>query len=198
MPYKNILLLIVALAMVSFYTGCGSKHVAPKKSVALVNEDFEKAALKAVNSMLGSGILNRTDGKRYVMAISTVINDTTQRVDTDQLIKKIRIALLKSGNVIVTTAIGAGGAEDAMSYDARALRDNEEFNQQSVPHKGELIAPELSLSGKIIQRDYTTNSGDLEIQYYFQLTLTNVRNGLAIWEGETVISKVGENGTVSW
>ena len=47
------------------------------------------------------------------MAVSRIVNDTTLNLDTDQLVKKIRIALLNSGRVIATTAVGADGPEDS-------------------------------------------------------------------------------------
>ncbi len=61
-----------------------------------------------------------------------------------------------------------------------------------------MIAPDLSLSGKIIQRNVRVNSGTQQVEYYFQLTLTDINTGLAFWEGETVIGKRGSNKSVSW
>jgi len=45
-----------------------------------------------------------------------------------------------------------------------------------------MIAPDYSLSGKIIQRNATLSNGDTEVNYYFQLTLTDIKTGLAYWE----------------
>jgi len=160
--------------------------------------DFQNAASEAVQSMLMSGAVSKPDGSRYVLAISRIINDTQQHIDTDQLIKKIRVELLQSGKVVVTTAVSANGAEDAMSYQARELRDSDEFNQGTVAKKGQMIAPELSLSGKIIQRNVRVNSSKQQVEYYFQLTLTDINTGLAFWEGETVIGKRGSNRSVAW
>jgi len=160
--------------------------------------DFQKAAGEAVTSLLQSGVLNKKDGSRYVLAISRIINDTMQRIDTDQLIKKIRVELLQSGKVVVTTAVGANGAEDEFAMRSRLLRKSEEFNQNTVAKKGQMIAPDLSLSGKIIQRNIRVDSGTQQVEYYFQLTLTDINTGLAFWEGETVIGKRGSNRSVSW
>jgi len=160
--------------------------------------DFQKAASKSISSMLESGALNKVGGGRYVLAISRIINDTMQRIDTDQLIKKIRVELLQSGKVVVTTAVGATGAEDKMSMQARELRKSDEFKQSTVAGKGQMIAPELSLSGKIIQRNVRVTSRQQQTEYYFQLTLTDINTGLALWEGESVIGKRGSNKSVSW
>jgi penicillin-binding protein activator len=160
--------------------------------------DFSEASTKMVESILKSPALIHPDGDRYVLAVSKILNDTMQRIDTDQLVKKIRIELLNSGRVVVTTAVGGNGAEDVMSYELRELRNNKEFNQSTISTEGNLIAPDFSLSGKILQRNNSVNSRTTQVDYYFQLTLTNVENGLAYWEGEVPIIKRGSSKTVSW
>ena len=167
-------------------------------TMGLDNADFQRAAQEAIQSMLQSGAVDKPGGGRYVLAISNIINDTMQRIDTDQLVKKIRVALLQSGKVVVTTAVSAGGPEDTMSYKARELRKSEEFDQETVAQKGQMIAPDLSLSGKIIQRNSTLQDGSHRSDYYFQLSLTDISSGLAFWEGETVIGKVGSNNSAAW
>ena len=81
---------------------------------------------------------------------------------------------------------------------SRELRDNEEFNRKTTMAKGQMIAPELSLSGKIIQRNAAVSEDEQRVDYYFQLTLTDIRTGLALWEGETVISKIASNKFAAW
>ena len=160
--------------------------------------DFDQAASEAIQSMLKSGTLDKKNGERYVLAISRITNDTMQHIDTDQLIKKIRVELLRSGKVVVTTAVSANGAEDKMSMQTRELRDNDEFNQATVQKKGTMIAPEMSLSGKILQRNIRMDDGKQQVEYYFMLSLTEIKTGLAWWEGETVIGKRGSGKSVSW
>ncbi|MCG8617752.1 MAG: penicillin-binding protein activator LpoB [Desulfobacterales bacterium] len=196
---------LVIAAAVLLVTGCVSttrnidvNHDDGSAVMGLDYRDFQKAAGDATTSLLRSGTLDRNDGGRYVLAISRIINDTTQRVDTDQLIKKIRVELSRSGKVYVTTAVSADGPEDAMSLQARELRKSQEFNQKTVAKKGQMIAPDLSLSGKIIQRNLKVDSSTQQVEYYFHLTLTDIASGLGIWEDETVIGKRGSNKSVSW
>ena len=160
--------------------------------------DFSEAAGAMVESILASGVVNHPDDGRYVLAISRITNDTMQRIDTDQLVKKIRVDLLRSGKVVVTTAISANGAEDAMTYQARELRGNDEFEQERVSGKGQLIAPDYSLSGKIIQRNNKVDRRNTQVDYYFQMTLTDIDTGLAYWEDELPIIKRGSSETVTW
>lgn len=202
---KKIILASAFLALV--FTGCNKQpqyigdqsgaKVAPI-TMGLDRGDFEKAAVDATESLLQSGALNKPGGGRYVVAIDQIINDTTQRIDTDMLIKKIRIAMLKSGKAVVTTAIKVGGPESTLSHSVRELRGDDEINKKTIARKGKIIAPDMGLSGKIIQRNAKTNSGDQLVEYYFMLTLTNLESGLAFWEDETVIGKMGSNKTVTW
>ena len=161
-------------------------------TMGIDHTDFEKAASDAVESLLSSGSLERPGGGRYVVAMGKVI------IDTALLTTKIRIAMLKSGKAVITTAVAAGGAEDAMSHDVRELRENDEFAQNTIAKKGTLLAPDMSLSGKIIQRNIKTTDNKQLVEYYFQLTLTQLQTGLAFWEDEININKIGSNKSVSW
>lgn len=160
--------------------------------------DFDAAAIDATESLLKSGVFDKKGKNKNILAIGRITNDTTQRIDTDLLTKKIRIELLNSGKVLVTTALSEGMAEDRMTYQTRNLRENEEFKQDTVAKKGTLYAPDYSLSGKIIQRSANLDRSKRVVDYYFQLTLTDVETGLALWENENKISKVGSNKTVTW
>ena len=168
--------------------------------MGLDSRDFDQAASKVVKDMLKSGALDKPQGGRYVMVMSRVSNDTMQRIDTDLLIKNIRVALLNSGKVVFTTAIvnSARGAEDNMSMQVRQLRASQEFNQANVARQGQMVAPELSLSGKFLQNNNRLGDGSQRVDYSFQLTLTDLRTGLAFWEGNEPISKLGPGQTVAW
>lgn len=167
--------------------------------VGLDYRDFEGAASAAVQGMLSGRALDNPRGGRYVVMISRVTNDTMQRIDTDQLIRKIRIEMLNSGKAVVTTAVGGSGPDDSASYQVRdELRNNREFDQRGVQREGTLQAPDLSLSGKILQRNLSMSDGRQQIEYYFMLTLTDLASGLAIWENEYPIVKRASNRSVAW
>ncbi len=209
---KRTIALSLALAMI--FAGCAAttsrvQYIDQEKmgtstpvTLGLDYEDIHRASLKLVNSMLRSAYLDRMyrlkKGKPLVLMISDFTNDTTQRLDIDQIVKKIRIALLNSGRFIVTTALRAGGAEDKATYELRKLRKNKEFNQRTIAKKGTIIAPDLSLSGKIIQRVSELPNGKQRVDYYIQMSLTDVNSGLAFWEGEEVISKAGSSKSAPW
>jgi len=173
-------------------------HDTGEQVMGLDYRDFNEAASKAVQSMLKSPALDNKENKRYVLAISDVKNDTMQHIDTDQLIKKIRIELLNSGKVFVTTAVGSTGNVDSMNAQTRELSENKNFKQSSVAKKGTLIAPDMSLSGKILQKNVGMSDDKQQVEYYFMLTLTDIKTGFAVWEGETFIGKRGSSKSVAW
>ena len=199
--------ILPAMILLATLTGCttATQYVDPSQDqtavMGLDYKDFETAASGAIDEMLASPLLvhpQASQGGRYVMAVSTMINDTTQRIDTDQLTKKIRVRLLQSGKFITTTAIGLNGAEDAMTAQVRQLRDSSMVKRSTVKKNNTVVAPDYSLSGKIIQRNNRVDRRTQQVDYYFQMTLTNLENGLAYWEGEYPIIKRGDNRTVSW
>jgi len=199
---KIKLLTITALSLV-ILSGCADKvsridmnNDKADQVIGLDYRDFQEAATKATQSMLRSPSLAKPGGGRYILAISDIKNDTMQHIDTDQLIKKIRIELLNSGKVYTTTAVGT--SQDKMNKDARALREDDEFRNSSVAKKGTLVAPDMSLSGKILQRNINMGDGKVQVEYYFMLTLTDLSNGFATWEGETIIGKRASAKAVAW
>lgn len=196
---------VYVLMAIILMTGCNTvpqvidtRQTRSETTMGLDYRDFENAAAEMVTSMISSGAVNHPGGGRYILAISSISNDTLQRIDTDQLIKKIRVELLNSGKVVVTTAVGLNGPEDQMSMAARELRGNSEFDQSRVARRGTLQAPDLSLSGKIIQRNNRVGSNKTQADYYFQLSLTDINSGLALWEGESYIGKLGGKKSVAW
>ncbi|WP_219852285.1 penicillin-binding protein activator LpoB [Stutzerimonas nitrititolerans] len=166
-------------------------------TMGLSAADFEQAAAAATQSMLLSGAVDRNDGKKNIMVVSTVLNDTMQRIDTDQLVKKIRVELLRSGKVQVTTAIGLHGAEDQMNTAFSELSQSRKVDRSTLV-KQKLAAPNMSLSGKILQRNNRVDRNKELVEYYFQMTLSDLQNGLAVWEGEEQISKLGSAKGTSW
>ncbi|MBY0334997.1 MAG: penicillin-binding protein activator LpoB [Acetobacteraceae bacterium] len=167
--------------------------------MGLDNRDFEQAARELVRSMLDSGRLQpRPDGQPRVMAISRITNDTTLRINTNELVQLVSVELNNSGRVVTTTAVGLEGPSDPLAMASRQLRQSGEFNQRTVAARGQMIAPDLSLSGNIIQRTNRVDGGAQRIDYVFQLNLTNIRTGIALWQGQEVITRVGSGRTVMW
>ncbi|PAF54105.1 penicillin-binding protein activator LpoB [Helicobacter sp. 13S00482-2] len=203
----NVKILNTITLSALIFVGCADKikYIDTKDSkeytsIGLDYHDIEDAAKKSVQSLLQSGYVKNlaTEKKPKVLAISDVINDTMQNFSTEELTRKITRDMRNSGKFILTMAMsGSGGSTDKMLQQAREARTNSEFNQYTVQEKGSLIAPELSLSGKIVQRNTKIGSKQ-RVDYYFLLTLTDIKTGLVVWDDETNIIKLGKNKSVAW
>ncbi|TLD93846.1 penicillin-binding protein activator LpoB [Helicobacter magdeburgensis] len=184
--------------------GCGggpeyvdSSNSKAYASMGLDYHDIEKAASDSVQSLLSSAQVREISqgGKKRVVMISGVINDTMQTIDTDQLSRKITRDMRNSGKFVLTLAQGAK-TEKGIDM-ARNARDNDEFDQRTTIEKGNLKSAELSLSGKIVQKNTKVGSKQ-RTDYFFLLTLTNLKDGTVVWDDEVNIIKLGSNSSVTW
>jgi PBP1b-binding outer membrane lipoprotein LpoB len=157
-------------------------------------QDYANAADTMVSSLIdgviNTGKLEAPAGQPAMLAISRISNNTSQHVDTDMLVKKIRVALNKTGKVVTTTTMGLGGnAEDPL---AQGIKQQTEFLQD----KKNTRLPDYSLSGKIIEQ--RERAGDVrQSSFVFQLSLTS-KDGVAVWEDEKTITKQGKRSTVGF
>jgi len=79
-------LLTIFLLLGCFLVGCEERtenidlaNDQAKAVMSLDYRDFNKAASQMIQSMIQSGVLNKPDGGRYVMATSRIVNDTMRR-----------------------------------------------------------------------------------------------------------------------
>ena len=202
---KRYISLIGIISTVFFLTACGTSPVridaTGNEGLVTVDEvdfkDWQIAAEKGINSLLESGVLNRSDGRKTILMISTVKNATTQHINTRILTDKIRQALLRSGKVLTTTAVGGNGPDDAASKQVRRLEEDDMFNQATVQKRGTAIAPDMSLSGEIMQQ--SSSQGRMrESYFFFHMALTDLITGLAVWEDNGEIAKQGKEPLLGW
>jgi hypothetical protein len=196
---KILLLSLVAAVLPLMVGGCATKahyvQTGGHESLVTVGsiniQDYIQAASTMTSELLASGALDKVPNPPAVLAISRIINNTGEQIDTDLLTKKIRVAVLQSGKALTTTTFGMGGSsEDPM---AKEIQQNGELNTGL----GTARTPDFTLSGKIIQtvaRDGSTSQST----FSFQLSLTDPRSGLAVWEGEKEITKQGGRGSVGF
>ena len=197
MKHKILLPLIAAAPLV--IAGCATDahyvETGGRENIVSVNQiniqDYIQAAEASTKDLLASGALTRVSNPPAVLAISRIVNNTSQQIDTDLLVKRIRVAVLQSGQAQTTTTIGLGGkAEDPL---AKGMQQQNDFmnDQQNTR------VPDFTLSGKIIQT--TASAGNVkQSTYSFQLSLTDTKTGNAVWEGEKEITKQGSHSTIGF
>ena len=200
---RNLSRLILSAVIVVLAAGCASdeaKYVDASGTRTIVSldkinlQDLNQAAETMITSLrenfINAGKLSGTGPNGVaVLKIENVRNDTAEQWDTDLLTKKIRIDLNRTGKVATTTTYGG---------DAESKVGQEVLQQQQAQGKTPgILNPDYVLTGKVIE-DRNRAGGKREKVYAFQLTLTDTRNGLAIWEEEKTIVKQGSRSSVGW
>ena len=186
---------LFAAACAALLCGCGSpaRRIDPTtQGVTTIGDvntrDWNDVSARAVNSLIASGALVRPDGRKAIVMINQVKNRSGARARTQILTNKMRQALLASGKALTTTAVGGNGPEDNATRQIRELENDDLFNQATVQKRGTVIAPDMSLSGEIINQA-TKVGRTSENTFYFHVVLTDLQTGLAVWEDNFDISK---------
>lgn len=191
------------MVLVMLFSGCATKAYNINKEadkgdvvLGLDYRDFDYAIKEIMQSLLQSGVLKKADGRKYVVTTGEIVNDTTQRIDGRQLMSSIEEQLMTSGQIDVTSVIG--DSIDPLITDTRAFRDSDEFNKDTLMAKGRLVAPELSFSGKIFEREISYNKKTKQVEYYIQLIVTDLKTGLRFWQKQVQVLKRGSSKTPLW
>ena len=159
-----------------------------------MNRLLPACALAAL--LLASPRVGGTAAKPAVVAFGRMTNDTCQHLDPDLLTQKLAEALLLSERFEVSAAFGA--TRDATVGDVRAVRGDAEFDAATLQAKGTLRAPDLSLSGRLIQRNVRRDNGGLRIEYFLTLRATRLSDGVAVWQDSCQVVKAVGPGMPAW
>jgi uncharacterized protein (TIGR02722 family) len=186
---KTALLAAVLAPAALVFTGCSTNQVRTVDSKGpqslntsgINSQDWANAADQLVGSLLSSGVLDKAPAQPAVLAVDRVINNTQAQVDTDLLIKKIRVALTQTGKVAITNTMGLGERAVVASEAA-------EMDELTTGKKAKLVAPHYTLYAKLIQQSERINSVT-QNTYSFQMSLISVKSGLTVWEDEREIAK---------
>ena len=158
---------------------------------AINSQDWANAADQLVNSLLSSSALDSAPRTPAVLAVDRVINATTLMIDTDLLIKKIRVALTQTGKIAITNTMGLGERAVVASEAA-------ELEEMQSGKKQKLLVPDYTLYAKLIQQT-DRNKKVTQNTYSFQMCLVQTKTGLTVWEEERSIAKQTKNaGKVGW
>lgn len=158
---------------------------------AINSQDWANAADQLVASLLSSGALDNAPRTPAVLAIDKVTNATTLMVDTNLLIKKIRVALTQTGKIAVTNTMGLG-ERAVVAGEAAELEEMQSGKKQKV------LVPDYTLYARLIQQTDKTKKVT-QNTYSFQMSLIQTKTGLTVWEEERSIAKQTRNsGAVGW
>ncbi len=159
-------------------------------TASINSQDWSNAADQLTASLISSGALERAPRQPAIMAVDRVINNTQLMVDTDMLIKKIRVALTQTGKVAISNTLGLGERAVVASEAA-------ELEEMQTGKKQKTLVPDYTLYAKLIQQ--TDRDGRMtQNTYAFQMSLVDVKNGLTVWEEERQIAKQTKKPGVGW
>jgi serine/threonine protein kinase len=153
----------------------------PAARPKLTEEDFSLVADAMVKSMLkeliDSGKPEVRTNRPLTFIVSGFRNNTSQPIDTDLLLKLVRVALSRTGKVVFGDRSVGGEIQDPVM---RGLKMERDF----MNNKKSFFDPDYSLTGSISQ------SWDAQRQrvFVFASTLTS-RDNLAVWENRQTITK---------
>lgn len=197
---KTAALGTVLLASAWILAGCqttdtrtiDSKGPESLNTSAINPQDWANAADQLVQSLLSSGALATSPRQPAILAIDRVINNTSLSIDTDLLIKKIRVALTQSGKVALINTMGLGER-------AVVAAEAEQMAEMLSPtgKRAAQAFPDYTLYAKLIQQTDRAN-GTTQNTYTFQMSLVDVRSGLTVWEEEKEIAKQTKRAAVGW
>lgn len=187
--FIKIVFIVISILL---FTGCvSSKPSLIKQNINLGK--FKKVAVEADTQKELDSDLDESNQLPTLYAGNSYLYSNKYKKSLQRLDEAERIVKFHNEEMLL------GSTGDLIAKHIRKnLRSDAEFNQQTVASKGQMIAPDLSLSGKIIQRNITVDKSTQQVEYYFQMSLTDINTGLAMWEDEKVIGKRGSNKSVAW
>lgn len=201
MTKQVVMMLFIALGFYGCASGTKYIDIDSKEyiSSSLDLSDIKKATNDALDSLYQSLFFKKINPENpIVLAISDFTNDTTIKLDMEQITARIIEELQNSGKFLVTRAVsGSGGSTDQMIDKSRRARDDEEYNQDSVIEKGEKISVSSSLNGKVGQR-ITRIGSNQRVDYFFKIEIVNLKTGLLSWSKTIDISKLSSGNSSVW
>ena len=201
-----IIVIGVAVAL-AFTSGCSTPahRIDPEgpNTITTVSnldiQDAKDAATDLAQSLLEAEVLGQ-DGKPSTIAIDQYVNTTDQDIDKDEVLKRLRLALNKAGVARVMTSInseGEIGGESAIASKAA----HEELKRQKIEaflndtKAPGSIRPDYALSFKIMEKEAWVGNIK-QVVFTFQMTLTDVKSGTAVWEEQKQIAKQGSTASL--
>lgn len=154
-------------------------------------QDLQRAASGMLESLLKEGVLRTAPNTPARIRIENVVNDTSSRFDTGELLYRMREHLVNSGQAAVVMAYGS----NAESQEAQDRLKREAFikNQTEVT----TLNPDFFLTGKITQIKRSAGNRR-QTTYTFRLTLTNANSGLEAWTKVEDVTKQGTKPAVGF
>lgn len=146
-------------------------------------QDFQSATDALIADMLTWDAFAGT--KKPVVALSRVVNDTTNNFDTALLTNQVQEAILKSRKATISMSMSVDRKDDVVRQDVAAIGGTE------------TVVPDLTLIGKISEVSARAGSTQ-QVSYVFAMRLVETKTGNVVWMNSKTITKQGEKNSVGW
>ena len=178
---NKLFLLACAVLIVGCGTPASYKDANGRELVVSLDkvniQDFATAGSQMLQSMVTSPSFSKG---APVLQLGAITNDTADNFDTALLLSKLTVPLVNAGRVTLLD-------NDATANAARA----ESGSKANVPHA------EYVLKGKILE-DRSNAGRTRQSSFVFQLTLVEVKRGVAVWQEEKLVTKQGSKNAVGF
>ena len=199
---KTKIISVLAILSVISLTGCTGTQTRLLSDAedqemitsALSDNDFDSAASTMIQSMLEE----ITNDKVYIMTITGIDNKTMQKINTDDLVDLIKRDLRRSGKVKTTNADMSSNNQNQAVYNVRQLNNSALFDQSTGIGNSKLTKIDLSLVGRIEQKNIAVNKKQKKIEYVFSLVLTDLASGTEMWSDKKTIKKLANKNDLTW
>jgi hypothetical protein len=154
------------------------------------SHDYQLVVETMVSSMLKNG-LQAEGGQKPVIALGAIFNRTPYNVETRMLSELIRVEILKSGLARFSTATDVehkGGESGDLYKQLKFQNESGYVDPSTVKRYGQLTGTDYILFGNIYSIE-RRSGGMTEANFTFNLTMTEVRTGLAVWADTKPIRK---------
>ncbi|MCQ2410831.1 MAG: penicillin-binding protein activator LpoB [Elusimicrobiaceae bacterium] len=193
---------IAALLLVPFIFACGPKvkrvetNLVKDVSGGWNDTDAQMVAQEMITDCLQGGwytkYLTRNGGKEPVVIVGTVVNNSSEHINTDVFVEEMQRALINSGKV-----------EFVASKDERGELRTERLEQDEFASEatrkafGREVGADFMLSG--VLNSVVDKSGSKALVFYqTNLKLINIETNQIVWNGQKQIKKYVKRSKVSW
>ena len=178
MNLSKMLAIAASCAAPVLMTGCATptRYVPQGGTVAAVGgfsrDDIDYTVSQAGQSMLAQGRLRSEDGSRKVVVVENVVDDTLSRgAQSDALAEALGLSLREnltnSGKILV-------------------------FNKSVAQYATVRGDPQLTLHGRLTQRNLRQDNGDIQVEYSLNLQLVDLATGLEFWQKRIPLRKIAD------
>ena len=181
--------------LVLFLISCAgtSTYVSPGETTQM-DDKFSDTDLKMMTGGMYNSIINRLNiieqgqSKRKVIALLSIINKTSEHIDTESIADKLQINLLRSGTLRFVDRSKITAMTEQFDLSGSGLMD-----PNTVKSAGKVIGADYFLSGTISSIEKRDRKKSLTY-YRLSMRLVDTETNEIIWADEFEIKKQSNKG----